>query len=471
MVNAVKKKQQSDLKSPKDEVVPFDKYIMDGQLRMPVSLMSYPGNEDVLDSLIVNGREGEFALYDLNKETGELRLPRSQKLHVPPMVFFTDHTSVGRFIDYPSFFKPREGQEEAIFSCIKNLRETNGSLLIARCGTGKTWMSVEIALRMHRSVCVLVHKEFLAQQWEEAFKAISPNILVGRMQRDIVDTGRTHDVVIAVTQSVVNPKRDYPQEFFDSFGLIICDEVHRYAASLWQGAITRFPAKYRLGVTATPERSDGLWPVISRHISPRGPILQAESLKPDIYTIKLQTPMPRELVDDAYMKVVKPWADEKMKRALTISYLGENKERTSTILQYLLKAYHKGRKIIVISERRCQLNDFASMLKANGVTDEEFGFYVGGMKQEKLDIAADRSIILSTYQMVKEGLNIPGLDTLIMATPQAHVEQTVGRILRVCEGKRSPMVLDFVDSTSPLLMGMGYSRIKQYRKLCYTVHP
>jgi superfamily II DNA or RNA helicase len=276
-------------------------------------------------------------------------------------------------------------------------------------------------------------------------------------------------VVIAVTQSVVNPKRDYPQEFYDSFGLIICDEVHRYAAALWQSAITKFPARYRLGLTATPERPDGLWPVIARHIASRGPILQAESLKPDIHILKLSTPMPRELIDDAYLKALKPWANDKMKRAMLISYLGENKERTRTIGGYLMRAYKAERKTIFISERKCQLNDVAAMLKSHQLSDEDFGFYIGGMKQEKLDMTADKSIILATYQMVKEGLNIPDLETLIMGTPQAHIEQTVGRILRVYEGKGAPVVLDFVDSTCPMLMGMGYARLNQYKRLCYTV--
>jgi superfamily II DNA or RNA helicase len=180
--------------------------------------------------------------------------------------------------------------------------------------------------------------------------------------------------------------------------------------------------------------------------------------------------MPRELVDDAFLKVIKPWANDKMKRAMIISHLAENKERTNTIFRYLLRAYRAGRKIIVISERKCQLNDLAAMLKANQLDDEDFGFYIGGMKQAKLDISADKQIILSTYQMVKEGLNIPDLDTLIMGTPQAQIEQTVGRILRVYDGKGAPIVLDFVDSTCPMLMGMGYSRLNQYKRLCYTVH-
>jgi superfamily II DNA or RNA helicase len=71
--------------------------------------------------------------------------------------------------------------------------------------------------------------------------------------------------------------------------------------------------------------------------------------------------------------------------------------------------------------------------------------------------------------MSKEGLNIPDLDTLIMATPQSSVQQTVGRILLSYEGKGQPVVLDFVDMNAPLI-GSGMHRRSQYKKLGYHIH-
>jgi superfamily II DNA or RNA helicase len=375
-----------------------------------------------------------------------------------------DRTTDGRFLDYKekSLFVAREGQETTIRESLRLLNSEGGSLLIANCGTGKTVQGAEIAVRLGLSTCVLVHKEFLVKQWEEAFKLVAPWFTVGRMQRDVVDTGRTHDIVVAVTQSVVNPKRDYPSDFYESFGLIICDEVHRYGASLWQKAITRFPAKYRLGLTATPERADGLWRVITSHISPRGPVLQAVSLMPEIYILKTDVEVPPSLWDLA-------WLDDTAKRAKLVSALSTHRGRNEKILRYIIRAFNAGRKVLVISERRAQLDHFFKRLTEEAVGGDEVGSYVGGTKQAKLDIAAQKSIVLTTYQMSKEGLNIPDLDTLIMATPQSSVQQTVGRILRSYEGKGQPVVLDFVDMNAPLI-GSGMHRRSQYKKLGYHIH-
>jgi superfamily II DNA or RNA helicase len=452
---------------------------MDGFLRVPEN---HPKLPEILDELKLE-KDGEtFEIYEYNEEFGEVCIPRCYATSFIGDTVY-DMTSDGRHLDHTenSLFKARDGQDIAIRDTLQTIHSEGGSLLIAACGTGKTVMGAEIALKIGVSTCILVHKEFLAKQWEEAFRMLAPWITVGRMQRDVVDTGRTHDIVIAVTQSVVNSRRDYGDSFYDSFGLIICDEVHRYGAALWQKAITRFPARYRLGLTATPSRQDGLWKVITKHISSSGPVLEASTLTPDVYVIKTDVKIPQKVW-------YKPWLDKKAQRAVLVTALASHVGRNEAVLRYIIRAYNAGRKVLVISERRAQLDYFSQRLATEGMGADEVGFYVGGTKQAKLDIAAQKSIILSTYQMASEGLNIPDLDTLIMATPQNSIQQTVGRILRIFEGKGAPVVLDFfdekmelvllkegaedlydVDLSNPFEGGMEFRR-RQYKKLRYTVH-
>jgi superfamily II DNA or RNA helicase len=464
---------------------PRSDYQLDGYFRIPANDPAIP---EFIDTLKVNVRGEIFEIYEYDTELNELRLPRGFRFYRTyrycPVL---DYTTLGRHFSWKddstkvSRFIPREGQNSVVQEVCSKLFTDDNSLLIAGCGTGKTVMGAEVSLRMGVSTCVIVHKEFLAAQWEAAFKMLAPWVTVGRLQRDQVDTGHLFDVVIAVTQSVVNSKRDYSSDFYNSFGLIICDEVHRYGAALWQKAITKFPARYRLGLTATPDRQDGLWRVITRHISSSGPVLKAASLVPDIYILKTDTTVDQKIW-------YKPWLDEKLQRGSIISALSLHRGRNEAILSYIIRAYNKCRKVLVISERRAQLDYFSKRLGEATIPIEDIGFYVGGMKQEHLDISAQRQIILTTYQMSKEGLDIPDLDTLIMATPQSSIEQTVGRILRRFDEKASPVVLDFCDPKfeasfktkdehgnvveeviHPLEGGL-FNRRRQYRSLGYRVH-
>ena len=95
------------------------------------------------------------------------------------------------------------------------------------------------------------------------------------------------------------------------------------------------------------------------------------------------------------------------------------------------------------------------------------GYYIGGMSEIDRKISATRDLILATYQMSSEGLDIPELDTLFMVTPRGDIEQAVGRILRENPDKKEPMVLDFVDYTIPICYGLARKRINQYKKLGY----
>ena len=77
-----------------------------------------------------------------------------------------------------------------------------------------------------------------------------------------------------------------------------------------------------------------------------------------------------------------------------------------------------------------------------------------------------KRVLLATYQLAKEGLDVPCLDRLLLATPvkdYAIVVQSVGRIARVCEGKGTPVVYDYVDDIG-FLQGMWKKRCTSYRK-------
>ena len=80
---------------------------------------------------------------------------------------------------------------------------------------------------------------------------------------------------------------------------------------------------------------------------------------------------------------------------------------------------------------------------------EGAALYLGGMKEEELETSSRAKIIVATYSMAQEGLDIPVLDTLVMTTPHSDVTQAVGRIMRETPGKvNAPLIIDIVDRWS-----------------------
>lgn len=281
---------------------------------------------------------------------------------------------------------------------------------------------------------------------------------VGFVQRDTCEwKGRA--VVIAMAQSLL--AREYEPEFYESFGLLFVDEVHRFAAKEFQKAIVQFPARVRAGVTATPDRKDGMQEVFFGHI---GEIVvegeEKNKRKPRVNQVK--TPV-----------VVSARQREKLKlRGQTsfvkvVTFLVRHEARNRMIVNMLLKAAQNERKILILSDRRehletlremyletCQKNEFAS----------SWAYYVGGMNlQERL--AAERMQVLgATYGMAAEGLDIPALDTLFLVTPRGPdmIEQYVGRILRLHDDKKEPVVVDFVDQMIGVTAKLGGKRKLEY---------
>jgi superfamily II DNA or RNA helicase len=106
-----------------------------------------------------------------------------------------------------------------------------------------------------------------------------------------------------------------------------------------------------------------------------------------------------------------------------------------------------------------------------GVTREyTYSQYIGGLSDSQREEAAKAQYIGATFKMAEEGLDIPSLDTLILATPKSDVEQAVGRIQRPCAGKKNPVVLDVVDVGYSIAIAMHQNRRKVYSRIGAKVH-
>lgn len=245
---------------------------------------------------------------------------------------------------------------------------------------------------------------------------------------------------------------------------ILVHNCHRTAAPTWGEAVTKFGAKYRLGLTATPQRVDGMHPVFFRHIGPIAHAITVRRVRPVIYPVALQNSYERKNYTNAW--------DGRQNSAKMLSMLANDVRRNEQILKFVLQAIEKGRKIILLSDRLSQVAWFISELsKIFAGTGKTAGRYVGGMKKSARDESAECDAIVATYAMAQEGLDITSLDTLFLLTPRVNIEQSVGRILREQEDKKSAIVVDFVDTKFRILNNYAGSRQKVYQRLHAEVKP
>jgi hypothetical protein len=134
------------------------------------------------------------------------------------------------------------------------------------------------------------------------------------------------------------------------------------------------------------------------------------------------------------------------KKRFSISYSVSEPESTGGVPGINLKPlteYPGQNQIIVLAQYRSVLKELYKRIQTSRLTT--VGYYVGGMKQEELDISKTKQILLATYSMASEGLDVATLSTLVFATPRTDIKQSVGRILRQ-KHARNPIVVDVVDS-------------------------
>jgi superfamily II DNA or RNA helicase len=333
---------------------------------------------------------------------------------------------------------------------------TLGGILRAAPGWGKTVWSCALIAEMNVPTLVVVHKEFLLTQWHERIGQFLPGAKVGLVQGDECSFQGKH-IAIGMVHSLFG--RNYGPTFYEWPGLVITDETHRIGAATWSQVPPKFKAKYRLGISATPRRKDGADNVFRYHI---GDILFAaheQRMKPKIRRVWTDF----SLIKTPNLNTSLP------SKNLLLKFMCMNRARNIAIVEQLILAANAQRKILVLSERLQHLADLETGMRAlwkkeTGATPT-VGYYVGGMKEEELEEAAQAQVIFATKQFAEEGLDIPALDTLLLTTPMSDIEQAAGRILRPCEGKKDPVIVDFRDDKVSYCVKSAESREKQYRKL------
>ncbi len=479
--------------------------------------------------------------------------------------------------------------------------KSNGGLISVPCGVGKTACAINLISLLGRKALVVVHKEFLLNQWIGEIKNFLPGARIGTIQGQKIDI-ENKDIVIGMLQSL--SMKDYPDDLFDSFGTVAIDECfpydqnvitnkgniqigdlynywknnesdtlliksynlelksfewkkltyswerdndklielhcenhifkstynhkylttngwvkaknlsinnliisnnttgylkidkinyidnidkkvydievqdnhnfiicsrtsdngavvhncHHISAEVFSRALPKINCWYSIGLSATPNRADGLQKVMNLFLGPMiYRIDKRDDRKVRVNVIRFKDNNPEYSSEElsVYGKVCVP-------RMVTniVNFTNRNILINCIIKRLVADKRH----ILVLSDRRDHLNVIYNMVKEYATV----GFYVGGMKQKDLDISAKMDVVLGTYPMSSEGLNIPDLDAAVFTTSKSSIEQSIGRIIRKAH-ERMPVAFDIVDGFS--VFPRQYSkREKVYKKLNYDVY-
>lgn len=337
-------------------------------------------------------------------------------------------------------------------------------ILQSPAGSGKTQMGIALVKRFGKKALWLTHTLDLLRQSKERAEQYIDKQLIGTITEGKVNIGS--GITFATIQTMC--KLDLVQ-YKNLWDVIIVDECHRCSGT--PTAMTQFykvlnslAARHKFGLSATVHRSDGM---IEATYALLGHV---------IYTV------PDKAVGDKIMKVgILPVAtgvelsrdclntDGTLNYMKMVTYLTENLRREEVIVNTI--KLNEGKSCLILSDRLSHLEHLMSWLPAHMKRDAVM--VSGNMTSKKGKADREKAIedmrsgkkkyLFATYALAKEGLDIPCLERLFLATPQkdyAVVTQSIGRIARVFEGKSDPIAYDFVDNISYL--------VKSYKKRCTT---
>jgi len=366
-----------------------------------------------------------------------------------------------------SRFKPRnEDQVRVVQEAVGLLEAGESFVLQCPTGWGKTPLACHLIAHISRRTMIIVHKQDMVKDWRDQLVANTSLSLreIGLVQQDTIDVAGK-PVVIGMLQSL-SKKGRYPTHLWSQFGFLINDEVHRVPTDQFTEVLKLFPARLRVGLSATPQRRDGRDRTVRAHIGPVRVKSTFRQMTPRIFCYMSDWKCPIRPVEDGSGKIEWKKAPHEPGRAGHIlSHLVKHSSRNELITEVISVAYRSGRIIAVFSERRGHLQELKKLLHASGVSRKDVAYYWGGLTDEERDIAKSKQVLLCTYKMADEATNIPWLDCCVLATPRASVEQAVGRILREYPDKKDPVVFDFADDDSYVYKSYRTKRLSWYRRI------
>ena len=361
----------------------------------------------------------------------------------------------------------RDYQQEAIEN-LKKMREDGKTiaLLYHATGVGKTITAATDAKTVGGRTLFLVNALKLASQAKDTFARVWPEAMLGEYTGGQKDVSQT--VIFATVQSISKDLERFSPTAFD---YLIVDECHHAAANTYQKIFTYFHPKFILGLTATPERSDGED--------------MLELFQNVAHKMDLKTAVERGVLVPIRCIRVKTNIDLTDVRINGIKYNSQDlesklfiPERNQLIVDTYLK-YVNGKKTVIFCASVDHAAEIAKLLRDNGVKAEAVSGRDRVEIREKIlkDYETGSTDVLCACDLLNEGWDSPHTTVLFMARPtmsKTIYMQQLGRGTRRCPGKDDLLVIDFVDNANMFNMPYSLHRvldIAKYQPMAYVLAP
>jgi superfamily II DNA or RNA helicase len=314
--------------------------------------------------------------------------------------------------------------------------------IVMPCGAGKTTVGVAAIAAIGQPTLIIVHTIDLKNQWREAIKNMEggPEVSVRTIQSMSKWDYEKWDYA----------KRDY--------GMVIVDECHHVPAKTFTEVLSRIPAKWRFGLTATPTREDGLGALIGLSFGQK------------LYSIGHS-----ELVSGGYLMepevkyVHTGFTGEFSLYSDMIEAAMKSQDRNAIISSYAEAEIAKGHSVLILTSRIEHAHMLLDMLDAHGFVSEALTSKMPKKKRREIlkDFRAGKIKLVIATSLADEGLDVPCLDRIILALPtraEGRTIQRIGRIMRTMEGKGTPILYDMIDNI-PMAWGQMRARQRAYKKV------
>ena len=338
-------------------------------------------------------------------------------------------------------------QIKAVDAMIK----AKGGVLVSPCGSGKTFMGIEILRILSKKFLWLTHTKDLLNQTLKEINGLYPFLDIGTITEGKINMGKDGTISTIQTLCKIDPEI-YKREF----DVVIVDECAHCAGSptiskMFQKVVENIPARHKYGLTATPARSDSLIDTMYMILgmSTNGEFKPTYKIdKEEVKTIVAQHEKVELYTDIPYNSDVYD-VDGTIIYNELINFLSEDIERNNIIINNIIFREKEKRKQIVLCHRVSQCKLLYERLKEFCINVEVItGDTPTKKRKELLKENNSWDVLVATYQLLKEGISIKTLDTLHFVTPakdKSTVVQCVGRIERYLENKKQPIVYDYVD--------------------------
>lgn len=368
-------------------------------------------------------------------------------------------------IDYGDSVPLFDYQEEAV----EHMMTYVNGILESPAGSGKTQMGIALTQKLGRRTLWLTHtKDLLSQSMHRAEMYMDKD-LIGTITDGEVNVGK--GITFATVQTMTHLNLN---NFRDTWDVIIVDEVHRVSgtptsARMFYKVISSLRARYKYGLSATIHRGDGLlestFAVIGkvRHKVPR------EAVGERIVPVKIKPCYTNFQVTDECLN-----RDGTLNFTYLITQITYDDKRNSGIIGAMMS--NSAQSSLILSNRVEHLKRLREMLPYE--MQQKAAVIDGKMQSKKGRADREQAIedmrtgklkyLFATYNLAKEGLDIPCLSRLYLTTPvkdKAVVEQSIGRIARNCEGKEEPVCYDFVDYKVRFLNNSYRKRVSTYKRI------